>query len=172
MAENMGVLVEVWPVAADELGIWLLSGRDAWRPGLLVAADNEPHADVESVLAEHGILGQAPLLHSTSWRCDGPQVVLTYVAVVATSGLVRDDWPDALPVSLELAEAVGRPPTNAANDAPAPRHIDVLMHALRHLRFLIDHDATASSALHEPMRTHLMTMQPALAGMYGDRHLG
>lgn len=172
MAENMAVWVEVWPIAADEIGIWLLSGQDAWRPALPVAADNEPHADVEMILAEHGILGQAPLLHSTSWRCDGPRLVLTYVAVVETSGLVRDGWSDALPVGLELAEAVGRPPTNAAYDAPTPRYIDVLLHSLRHLRFLIDNDATAAEALREPLRTHLISLQPALAGMYGDRHLG
>jgi hypothetical protein len=172
MAENMAVWVEVWPVAADAAGIWLLSGSDAWRPELPVAADNEPHADVELLLAEHEVLGNSPLLHSTSWRCDGPRVVLTYVAVVETSDLVLDNWPDASPISLELANAVGRPPTNAANEAPAPRYIDVLMHALRHLRFLIDHDATAAAEIREPLRSHVMLLEPALAGMYGDRHLG
>lgn len=171
MAENMAVGVEVWPVAADAVGIWLLSGADAWRPALPVQADNEPHADVELVLAEQGITGAAGLLHSTSWRVDGVRVVLTYIAVVQVNGLVRDEWPAALPVDLDLADTVGRPPTNAANEAPAPRYIDVLLHALRHLRFLLDHDATASAALSGPIRDHLLRLEPALAGMYGERHL-
>ena len=33
MGELMTVTVEVWPVSADEAGIWLVSGGDAWRFG-------------------------------------------------------------------------------------------------------------------------------------------
>src|SRR4051794_7222248 len=120
MAENMAVWVEVWPVAADQIGIWLLSGQDAWRPALPVPADSEPHAEVELEIAGHDASPGANLLHSTSWRVDGPRVILTYIAVVEVSGLVRDEWPEALPIDLDLAEAVGRPPTNAANEAPTP----------------------------------------------------
>lgn len=29
MLEPMTVLVEVWPIAADEIGLWLLSGDNA-----------------------------------------------------------------------------------------------------------------------------------------------
>ncbi|WP_433346028.1 hypothetical protein [Micromonospora sp. CA-111912] len=171
MAENMAVWVEVWPVAADQVGLWLLSGGDAWRPGLPVPSDSEPHAEVELELAGRAAKDSASLLHSTSWRVDGPRVILTYIAVVEVTGLVRDQWPDALPIDLALAEAVGRPPTNAANDAPAPRYVDVLLHALRHLRFLIDYDATAAEALTGTIRGHLLPLAPALAGMYGERHL-
>ena len=39
MMEPMTTRVEVWPVAADELGIWLISGDDAWRPDLPVMAE-------------------------------------------------------------------------------------------------------------------------------------
>ena len=68
MMEPMTTRVEVWPVAADELGIWLISGDDAWRPDLPVMADNEPHFDVELELASHHAKDSTTLLHSTSWR--------------------------------------------------------------------------------------------------------
>ena len=31
MSEPMGVRVELWMLAADGTGIWLVSGGDAWR---------------------------------------------------------------------------------------------------------------------------------------------
>ncbi|WUI00943.1 hypothetical protein OHR68_03730 [Spirillospora sp. NBC_00431] len=169
MAENMPVRVEVWPVAADEIGIWLVSGEDAWRSGN-VAADNEPHAEVEYVLAQQNALGKAVMLHSTSWRVDGPALLLTYMAVIETKGLVRDTWQEALPVSLDLATAVGKPLTHSPVEPPTPRYIDVLIHGLRHLRFLLDTDATNGDALDERWRTHLATLAPALASMYNERH--
>ena len=33
MLEKMGITVEVWPLAADEAGIWLISGGDALALG-------------------------------------------------------------------------------------------------------------------------------------------
>ncbi|WP_120317023.1 hypothetical protein [Catellatospora citrea] len=167
----MTVQVEVWPVAADEHGIWLLSGQDAWRPATPVPGDSEPHAEVELALTTRGVCLEAlRVVHSTSWRTDGPGVMLTYMALVTTRGLVRDGWPEALPLSARVADAVGKPPTNAAVEAPAPRYIDVLMHGLRHLRFLVEHDATASAAMGESWHRHLAEFEPALAGMYSEAH--
>lgn len=171
MSEPMGIAVEVWPVAADSAGLWLLSGNDAWRPPLLVMSDTEPHADVELELAGRGALDAVTLLHSTSWRVDGPRVVLTYIAVIDGGEPVPAAWPGALPISLDVAEAVGPPPTSAATEPPAPRYIDVLMHAVRHLRFLRDHDATANAAMSGSLKAHLEVLRPALAGMYGTPHL-
>jgi hypothetical protein len=145
----MQVWVEVWPVAADQTGIWLVSGDDAWRPLISVTADTEPHAEIELILAEHGALADAQLIHSTSWRVDGPA---------------------ALPISVSVAQAVGAPLTNAPNAAPTPRYIDVLKHAVRHLAFLLRNDATAATALTEPWPTHLAEIQPTLAGMYDQVH--
>lgn len=172
MAEPMTTWVEVWPLAADQVGIWLLSGDDAWRGSLPVMADSEPHFEVEQILAEHQVGHDVALLHSTSWRVDGPRVILTYVAVVQAGGieaLVRDRWTDALPVSLDLADAVGRPNAHAPSAAPAPRYIDVLLHGVRHLRFLLDTDASNRAALDAHWRQHLEGLKPALAGMY-DPH--
>lgn len=165
MAENMTVRAEVWPLAADELGVWLLSGGDAWR-SFAIAADSEPHFEVELLAAGHD-MPRPLLLHSTSWRSDGPAVVLTYVAVFDCPALVRDIWPAALPVDPGLLPAVGNPPGHGAADAPVPRYVDVLHHALRHLRFLMDTDAGAAAVLTGHWARHLARLTPVLAGMYG-----
>jgi hypothetical protein len=46
----MIVIAEVWPVAADELGLWLLSG-DGPRPSLPVMDDSEPFDYAETATA-------------------------------------------------------------------------------------------------------------------------
>lgn len=168
MLEPMTVWVEVWPVAADEAGLWLISGSDAWRDGP-VMADGDVHFDVETLLGSHGI-GRAEALHSTSWRPHGPSVALTYMAVVKPHGLALETWPAAAPVTAALADAVGLPPTHAANEAPVPRFVDVLLHGLRHLRYLLDHDTTTADAMGGLWREHLKPFEPALAGMYSERH--
>jgi hypothetical protein len=178
----MGTRVELWPLAADELGIWLVSpSGDAWRSGLL-EVDTEPHRVVEELLRERGELGAAMLLHSTSWRVDHDQgaVVLTYIAVLGGFGqagsaalgghgaftYVREVWPAARPVGFPLAETVGRPPAHGAITPPTPRYVDVLLHGIRHLRFLMDTDATARAALDADWQRHLLALRPTLAGLY------
>jgi hypothetical protein len=163
----MSVHVEVWPVAADEVGLWLLSGDDAWRSGP-VMADDEPHSEVEYALSHHAASDHVELLHSTSWRVDGPIVVLTYMAVIGIPGLARDSWPTARPISLELANAVGKPLSYQPTEPPTPRYVDVLFHGLRHLRFLLDTDAANGAALDDYWRRHLAALNPALATMYNQ----
>ncbi len=164
MTETMGVVVEVWPLAADQHGVWLLSGAEPWRSAP-IAADSEPHFELEMTLAERGV-HTPTLLHSTSWRPEGPHIVLTYVAVLDLPGLARTSWTGALPVSEELLPTVGNPPPHGAAEVPVPRHVDVLHHALRHLRFLLDTDTSARQALAGYWPAHLDRMAPALAGMY------
>jgi hypothetical protein len=161
--ESMNVVVEVWACAADELGIWLV-GDDAWRSAP-IASDGEPHFEVELLLAGRGAVSPV-LLHSTSWRPDGPTVVLTYVAVLPCAGLVLDEWPTAQPVSVDLLPAVGKPYAHGAAEVPVPRYIDVLHHALRHLTYVVGTDATAREALAGHWMCHLATLRPTLAGMY------
>ena len=76
MGEPMAAWVEVWPLAADETGIWLLSGGDAWRTGP-VPADSDPLFEVKLLVGQHHPEMQLDLIHSTSWRVDGPSVILT-----------------------------------------------------------------------------------------------
>lgn len=170
MTENMAVIPEVWPIAADRAGIWLISGDDAWRTAA-VPADSEPHFELEMELRSHGIRDQLAMMHSTSWRVDGPHLIVTYMAVVTADDLARGIWPNARPITEALANAVGKPPAHTPTEAPAPRYIDVLVHGLRHLRFLMDTDSSNAAAMGEQMRRHLEPLRPALAGMYSERHV-
>jgi len=167
----MSVRIELWPLAADDLGIWLISGEDAWRSGP-VASDTEPHAEAELLTAMHlGPDAAAGLYHSTSWRTDGQSVILTYVACFPYRGeFVRDSWPGALPITARMLEVVGRPFTHGPADPPTPRYVDVLMHAIRHLRFLKDTDESARRAMTGAWRQHLSAFEPALSGMYSQPH--
>lgn len=165
MAENMSVIPEVWPVAADKVGIWLISGDDAWRT-MAVASDSEPHFELELELMARGVRDRVSMVHSTSWRIDGPHLIVTYMAVVQAGDLVRGVWPGARPITARLLDAVGKPSPHAPVEPPAPRYIDVLMHGLRHLRFLMDTDTSNAEAMGEQMRHHLQPLRPALAGLY------
>lgn len=165
MAENMAVIPEVWPVAADRLGIWLISGGGAWRTAP-VASDSEPHFELELEMVARGVRDRMVMMHSTSWRVDGPHLIVTYMAVMRADDLVPGIWPVSLPVTLAAAEKVGKPEPHAPTEAPAPSDFHVLMHGLRHLRFLMDTDAVNSAAMGELMRCHLEPLRPALAGLY------
>ena len=80
MGEPMAARVEVWPLAADDNGIWLLSGGDAWRTGP-IPADSEPLFEVKLLVGQYDPRMQLDLIHSTSWRVDGPSVMLTWVGI-------------------------------------------------------------------------------------------
>jgi hypothetical protein len=162
----MSVRIEVWPLAADDAGIWLVSGGGPWRPGLPVMSDSGPHGDVDRELTVHGVRPDAMLVHSTSWRVVGASVILTYVAVIDHGGSVRDRWPGALRVGAGLVYAADEPTPASPLDAPSPRSIDVLLHALRHLRLLLDTDDGVRPLLAGDWRRHLAHLQPALAGRY------
>jgi hypothetical protein len=167
------VTSEVWAVAADEEGIWLI-GR--W-PSEPIRADSDAHTAAELELITHGCFAETTLMHSTSWRADGAAMVTTYLAVVACPGPVREHWPEALPVSLALAEIVGRPPTHGPLEPPKVPHWHVLLHALRHLRFLSDpvsigYDATVARELEGEWQRHLAAFEPAIARMYDQAHQG
>ena len=185
--EPMNVTVEVWPAAADETGLWLVSGGDAWRFGP-VAADSDVHYEVEFLLCEHGIQqgnaerfvvdqgqpGDVAVLHSTSWRPDGSSIVLTYMAVVRAEGFVLDRWPDAAPITAALPAAIGKAPPHGAAEVPVPRVADVLLHGIRHLRFLAgpEGDAETAAALDANWHRHLAPLKPALAEMFSERLAG
>jgi len=186
MSEKMGVNVEVWPLAADEAGIWLVSGGGAWSYGP-VMADSDVHYEIEMLLFSHDInpddavfvalpsgAPRADVIHSTSWRPDGPAIMLTYMAVVRADGYVRERWPDAVPVTAALPEAIGKAPAHGAAEVPVPRVADVLLHGIRHLRWLAgpEGDAETAAALDVNWHRHLAPLRPALATMYSERLAG
>ncbi len=160
------VTSEVWAVAADDAGIWLL-GR--W-PSEPVRTDSDEHTAAQLELITHGAFAETVVMHSTSWRSDGPAMVCTYLAVVDCPGPVREHWPEALPVSTALADLVGRPRTHGPMEPPVPSHWHVLLHGIRHLRFLLTTDATVAAALTEKWGEHLANFEPAIARMYDQIH--
>lgn len=169
MSEHMGVRLEVWPVAADRAGIWLLAG-DAWRSDRL-DADARPHGEVELLAYRNAPDLPIAVYHSTSWRYDDPGVILTYIAVASVGDHVQDYVPMARPVTLDLLATVGKPWPHRADEEPIPRYVDVLVHAIRHLRFLLDTDTETADALGPRWRRQLAEVRPALAGLYTERRI-
>jgi len=187
MLEPMTVRAEVWPLAADETGIWLISGTGAWETDIIMA-DSDMHWEAETLLIGHGIPRELVIdLHSTSatepgaawpsspgpqwtsWRPNGTSIMHTYLAAVRPARYVLEEWPQAAPVTTALAGAVGRPPSYQPTDAPVPRDVDVLFHLLRHVRHLIDTDDDNARALGELWQQHIKPFRPVLARMYHRR---
>jgi hypothetical protein len=167
MAEPMTVMVEVWPVAADGRGLWLISGEDAWRPDLVVMADEDIHANVELEMWRPGLdHADVPLLHSTSWHQHWGSAMHTYMAMVRQPGYVVDNWPGAMPISTWLPGEVGQPLRHDPAEPPNPRYIDVMLHGLRHLLFLQMYDDDHAAKFDGLWRRHLEAFTPALAKMY------
>lgn len=173
MLEPMTVWVEVWPVAADEAGLWLLSGGEPWRDGP-VMADSSEHFMVEMLLREHDIRMDDMLwIHSTSWYPDGPRHVDTYLAVVDLAGAVAcEQWPHAAPIVPGIYDEpeVKKPPTHGAAEEPVPRLLDVLYHGLGHLKDQMRKNATTRMAVGDTWRVQLEPYEETLAGMYETPH--
>ncbi|MFI7642966.1 hypothetical protein [Nonomuraea sp. NPDC049400] len=158
------VRVEVWPLMADEDGIWLISGLGAWRTGDI---NCQPHPAVQRLLSGHGVSDLVRLLHSTSWRAIGGAVVLTYIAVRDhPHEPLSSRWPASLAITRTWAAAAGKPAPHPPAEAPTPRDADVLLHGLRHLRFLAATDTTAYQAMSEQWRSWLEPFTATLSGLY------
>ena len=166
MGEKMGVRVEVWPVAADDHGLWLLD-TGAWMSAP-ITQDSDPHFEVEELLFMKAQIIGPPLIHSTSWRHIGPNLAATYVAVVEVDGPVLAAWPRAKPITAEVL-AEHPPAAHGAAEAPEPHRLAVLGHAIRHLAFLRQFDAEAAASLPATWGPHLDGVRPALAGWYRQR---
>jgi hypothetical protein len=87
-------------------------------------------------------LGLLPIvLHSTSWRHAGAEVVLTYLAVVPPVLSSPESWQIAPIARAELARGDTTAPPTAIAVA------QVLEHALRHLAWLVADDPAIATAL-------------------------
>src|SRR5688572_28569560 len=129
--------IEVLPVALVDGD--LLSLRPDCADSFVVGwpAGARPEEVAATALASLGL--QPIVLHSTSWRHAGAEVVLTYLAVVTP--------PERLPDSWEISH-VHRADLARGDTTRPPESIDVaqvLEHALRHLAWLLD-DAPAIAA--------------------------
>jgi hypothetical protein len=179
MSDYMRTWVEVWPVAADEDGIWLLSGVGPWAASDAVPAGSTPWWEFQKVLQGRGVrssvrddLAAKPLLtavlnHQTSDRWDLTGQTDTFVSVLPDGTVL----PGARPVSLPAVAGMGRPVAHASVAEPdVITAAGVLLHTLRHLRHLVLFDATARRDMPPLMARHLEVLQPALAGLYEVEH--
>ncbi len=100
-------------------------------------------------------LGLKPgVLHSTSWRQDGAEVVLTYLAVVSPESTLPESWCEVTARHAELARG------GATTPPPVIGVDQVLEHALRHLAWLVNEDKHIAAALPEWRRSSLSTYVP------------
>lgn len=183
MTEYMRTTIEVFPVAATDQGVWLLSGSEPWVDDAGVASDSNPWWDFEALLRAHGIRPSpadlqaenlqvtAVLSHQTSNRWDRTGRVSgqvnTFMSVLPDDVLL----PGSRPVSLQAVQLMGRPLTHASTDLPVViTGADVLLHGLRHLWHLVMFDATARADMPPKLARHLEVLRPALAGLYEQAH--
>lgn len=163
---------EAWPLGADATGLYLLSGTGPW-PSDYIGCQSDPQTMVEIELIQRGIpVGPDLPLHSTSWRVEYDRQadrnfgIYTFMAVVPCPELVYDRWPHAEPIPPELAEELGQAPRHPVGQLPDVPYWFVLLHGLRHLRFLRDTDSDLRDALDADWRRHLERFTPAIARMY------
>ena len=126
VARRDGQLLSLRPDCADSFVVGWPAGA---RPETVAAGALEA-------------LGLRPIvLHSTSWRHAGSEVVLTYLAVVDPPTAPPDSW-QVTPIGradLARGDATGPPPAIDVSQ--------VLEHALRHLAWLIADDPAIAAAL-------------------------
>ena len=145
------------PVRAEIFMIWLnadrleLTGPDGARPWILQLADGEhPVEAVERIV--RGLVGPPALVHSTSWRRDGPAVILSFVVVIG---------PDQV---TEMASApIARAELARSEATRAPASIgqaQVLEHGLRHMAWLARDDEVVTAQLNARWRDALGAYVP------------
>jgi len=89
-------------------------------------------------------LGMDPIvLHSTSWRHQGREAVLTYLAIVSPVAELPPGWQIVRVSRAELARGSATAPPEAIGVA------QVLEHALRHLAWLIADDTAIAETIPE-----------------------
>jgi hypothetical protein len=133
--------IEILPVALCEGAIVSLCPGHAesfvvgWPQG---ARPEEVAADMVRAIGM-----QPVVLHSTSWRYAGNEVILTYLAVVAPDYKLTQLW-SAQPVTrAELARGGSTTPPESIGVQ------QVLEHALRHLAWLLREDPAIQATLPE-----------------------
>ena len=131
--------IEVLPVSLQNGQIWSLRPEHADSFVLGWPAGAQPEEVAERAIVQLGL--EATVLHSTSWRHVGNEVVLTYIAVVPPGSTLPPSWQIAEVVRAELARG----------DATAPPSsigvLQVQEHGLRHLAWLRKDDPTIAELL-------------------------
>lgn len=140
------------PVRAEIFMIWLnvdrleLTGPDGATPWIIQLADTEhPVEAVERIIA--ALVGPPLLVHSTSWRRDGPAVMLSFVVVIGPAQVGGMSSAPIERAELARSEAT-RAPTSIGQ-------AQVLEHGLRHLAWLVKDDEGVAGRLTDGWRDAL-----------------
>lgn len=130
--------IEILPVVLSDTQIQLLQPSHAESFVVGWPAGESPEIVAANALAALGL--QPRVLHSTSWRHRGEEVVLTYLAVIETAE-VPESWEMRRVGRTELArgDTTAPPPTIGIDQ--------VVEHALRHLAWLLQDDPAIRKAL-------------------------
>ena len=131
--------IEILPIALQDGGLVSLRPdcADSFVVGWPVGA--KPEEVATKAVATLGLTTR--VLHSTSWRHSGDEVVLTYLAVVSPAFKLPESWEIETVMRTDLARGGRTAP-------PAVIGVDqVLEHALRHLAWLLKDDAVIRSEL-------------------------
>ena len=131
--------IEVLPVLLRNGCLWALLPEHADSFVVAWPAGARPEEVAVQAMVQLGM--ESAVLHSTSWRHAGKEVVLTYIAVVPPGSVPPPSW--------KIVE-VGRSEL-ARGDATAPPSsigiMQVQEHALRHLAWLRQDDPTIAGIL-------------------------
>ena len=133
--------IEILPVSLRGGRLWSLRPEHADSFVVAWPASAKPEEVAEKAMVQLGM--EPTVLHSTSWRHGGKEVVLTYVAVVSPDSVPPPSW--------QIVE-VGRSELARGDATAPPSSIDiaqVLEHALRHVAWLRQDDPTIASLLED-----------------------
>lgn len=138
--------IEVLPVAMQDGNLVSLKPEHADSFVVGWPAGAQPEDVAGNALNTLGV--KPVVLHSTSWRHAGGEVVLTYLAVVESAASLPESWISQPVVHTELARG------DATAPPPAIGVAQVLEHALRHLAWLVEEDELIARTL-PGWNTHL-----------------
>ena len=160
-ASGPAVVVETWLLRC-------LQGR--WQttsPSVRTLTDGvHPHTIALQVATQHGV--RAGVVHSTSWRMVGGELVVTYIVVTpddlggGASDVHRDRSHDFAGTSADHTTGATDPrdPPDAITDW------EVVHHALHHLALLATTDGSIRAALRPNALRALHPLAPAAAGVF------
>ena len=131
--------IEVLPVSLPDGHIWSLSPGHADSFVLGWPAGARPEDVAAQAMEQLGM--EAIVLHSTSWRHAGKEVVLTYVAVVPPDSVPPPSWQMVEVARSELARGDATTPPSSIGVS------QVREHALRHLAWLRQDDPVIAALL-------------------------
>ncbi len=133
--------IEILPVAMRDGGIWYFAPEHADSFVVGWPAGEKP--EVVAARAVEQLQMKPLILHSTSWRHAGTEVVLTYLCVVEPTATTPKSWRTAPMARAELARGdVIAPPQNIGV-------IQVQEHALRHIAWLTKDDPVIREELED-----------------------